>query len=652
MKLKLLSLFLPLPFAALAQQPATPERREEGSLILERIPAPTAELRERLNAYQNARSAAFLDWAPQGGVYISTRFGEAAQVHHIAAPGADRRQLTFFPEPVGGASVSLDAKQRGFIFSKDVGGNENRQNYWFDSQTSQYTLLTDGKSQNGAVRWSNRGDRYAYNSTRRNGRDYDLYLASLSSPKQEKVLLQVQGDWDVVDWSPNDQSLLALEYISANESRLHLVDIASGKAKQLHPSGQKIAYSSTLFSKDGNGLYLTSDEGTEFLTLRYYDLATNKQTPLAPGLNWDISDLDLALQGDLLAFTVNADGYGELYLLNTKTRKYEPVKSVPRGIIGGLKFSPDGRQLAYTFSDARTAGDVYTLDVKAGTTTRWTQSEIGGIDASRLVAPTLIHYPTFDQVNGQPRQIPAFVYKPAKINGKAPVIINIHGGPEGQSRPGFDPSTQYMINELGTAVIFPNVRGSEGYGKTYLALDNGMKREESVQDIGKLLDWIATQPDLDASRVAVYGGSYGGYMVLACMTHFNDRLRAGIDVVGISNFVTFLQNTSAYRQDLRRAEYGDERQPAMRAYLEKTAPLNNVQKITKPMMIVQGRNDPRVPYTEAEQMLAALKKNGNDAWFMMAKDEGHGFRKKSNRDYQSAAMSEFIQQYVVSPPLK
>ncbi|OUJ70184.1 hypothetical protein BXP70_25270 [Hymenobacter crusticola] len=619
---------------------------------MERIPAPSTELRERLSTYQNARSAAFLAWAPQGGIYISTRFAEAAQVHHVATPGADRRQLTFFPEPVGGASVSPDTKQQGFVFSKDVGGNENRQNYWFSTQTSQYTLLTDGKSQNGSVHWSRRGDRYAYNSTRRNGRDYDLYLAPLGNPKQEKMLVQVQGDWDILDWSPDDQSMLALEYISANESRLHLVDVATGKAKQLHTSDQKISYGSTFFSEDGKGLYLTSDEGTEFHTLRYYDLASGKQTPLTASLNWDVSDLDVAPKGDLLAFAVNADGYSELYLLNTKTRKYEAVKNVPRGILGGLTFSPDGQKLAYTYSDARTAGDVYSLDVKSGAITRWTQSEIGGINASKLVAPTLIHYPTFDQVNGKPRQIPAFVYKPTKINGKAPVIINIHGGPEGQSRPGFDPSTQYMVNELGTAVIFPNVRGSEGYGKTYLALDNGMKREESVQDIGKLLDWIATQPDLDPSRVAVYGGSYGGYMVLACMTHFNDRLRAGIDVVGISNFVTFLQNTSPYRQDLRRAEYGDERQPAMRAFLEKTAPLNNVQKITKPMMIVQGRNDPRVPYTEAEQMLAALKKNGNDAWFMMAKDEGHGFRKKSNRDYQSAAMSEFIQQYVVSPPLK
>ncbi|MBC6608238.1 S9 family peptidase [Hymenobacter sp. BT188] len=654
MKRPLLSLLWLLPLGALAQQPTTvsPARREEGNLVIERIPTPTPALRERLNAYQNARSAGLLDWDHQGGIYISTRFGDAAQVHHVAAPGADRRQLTFFPEPVGGASVSPDPKHNGFVFSKDVGGNENRQNYWFDRATGQYTLLTDGKSQNGGVLWSTRGDRYVYNSTRRNGRDYDLYMAPVGNPKAEKRLLEVSGSWNAADWSPDDQTIVAQEYISANESHLFLLDVATGKATPLNPKNEKISYGSALFSEDGKGLYLVSDEGTEFHTLRYYNLATKQQTPLTAGISWDVDEMEMTPKGDLLAFTVNADGFSELYLLTTKTGKYERVKNVPQGLIGGLKFSRDGQRLGYTFSNAKTAGDVYSLALKGNQTTRWTQSEIGGLNPATLVEPSLVRYPTFDQINGQPRQIPAFVYKPASRKGKLPVIINIHGGPEGQARPGFDPSTQYMVQELGVAVIFPNVRGSSGYGKTYLAADNGMKREDSVQDIGKLLDWIATQPDLDAGRVAVYGGSYGGYMVLACMTNFNNRLRAGIDVVGISNFVTFLESTSEYRRDLRRAEYGDERDPAMRAYMQKIAPLNNVQKITKPMMIVQGQNDPRVPYTEAEQMLSALKKNGNDVYFLMAKDEGHGFRKKSNRDYQSAAMSEFIEQYLVSEQAK
>ncbi len=247
-------------------------------------------------------------------------------------------------------------------------------------------------------------------------------------------------------------------------------------------------------------------------------------------------------------------------------------------------------------------------------------------------------------MNGKPRKIPAFYYKPQSTSGKIPVIINIHGGPEGQSVPVFSPFISYLTNELGIAVLSPNVRGSSGYGKTFLKLDNGFKREESVKDIGALLDWIAKQPELDASRVAVWGGSYGGYMVLASMTNFNDRIKCGIDVVGISNFVTFLQNTEDYRKDLRRVEYGDERDPKMKEYLLKISPANNVDKITKPLFIIQGLNDPRVPASESEQMKQNMRNKGRNVWYMLAKDEGHGFRKKPNVDYMQWSVVMFLQQ--------
>ena len=227
------------------------------------------------------------------------------------------------------------------------------------------------------------------------------------------------------------------------------------------------------------------------------------------------------------------------------------------------------------------------------------------------------------------------------------MIVNIHGGPESQSRPSFSSTTQYYVNELGIAVIYPNVRGSRGYGKTYLKLDNGRRREDSVRDIGALLDWIAAAPDLDADRVAVTGGSYGGYMVLASVVHYGDRLRAGIERVGISNFVTFLENTQPYRQDLRRVEYGDERDPDMRAFLTQISPLTRVDKITTPMLISQGQNDPRVPASESEQIVAALKKGDIPVWYALARDEGHGFRKKSNRDYLSAVTAMFVQRHLL-----
>ena len=278
---------------------------------------------------------------------------------------------------------------------------------------------------------------------------------------------------------------------------------------------------------------------------------------------------------------------------------------------------------------------------------RWTSSEVGGLNTSTFVTPELIEYETFDLVDGKPRKIPAFYFKPEKSNGPMPVLISIHGGPESQYRPFFRSTLQYYLNELGIAVLAPNVRGSNGYGKTYLQLDNGGKREDTVKDIGKLLDWIAQQPELDSGRVGVMGGSYGGYMVLAAMIQFNDRLRAGIDVVGISNFVTFLENTKAYRRDLRRAEYGDERDPEMRAFLNKISPTTNAHKIARPMFIAQGLNDPRVPASESEQMVKVIRENGGAVWYMLAKDEGHGFRKKTNRNFYSNVVALFLQTFLL-----
>ena len=276
--------------------------------------------------------------------------------------------------------------------------------------------------------------------------------------------------------------------------------------------------------------------------------------------------------------------------------------------------------------------------------TRWTASETGGLDTRTFLGPMLVEYPSF---NG--RKVPAFVYRPPphKFPGPRPVLIDIHGGPEGQFRPAFLGRLNYWINEMGIVVIFPNVRGSAGYGKTYLKLDNGMKRDDSVKDIGALLDWIAGQTDLDKSRVAVTGGSYGGFMSLAVQTTYNDRIKAGIDIVGISNFVTFLKNTQGYRRDLRRAEYGDERDPAMRSFLERVSPLVRAHMIHTPILVVQGQNDPRVPITEAEQMVAALKKNGVPLWYVVGKNEGHGFAKKVNQDYLQAVEVMFLRQYLL-----
>ncbi len=547
-------------------------------------------------------------------------------------PGGSREQITFFPEPVGGATICPDKNKNIFLFTKDVGGGEFYQVFSFDMLNGNFKMLTDGKSRNGGVSWNNKGNKFSFYSTKRNGTDWDIYIADIDNPESAEMVISEGGAWFVSDWSPDDNLLLAGKYISANESYFYILDFSTKTLTQINPSSEKIAYSGALFSKNGNGIFFTSDENSEFQRLRYYDLQTKKITVLTEDINWDVEAITLSEQGDKLAFTVNEDGMAKLYLLDTKAMKYEKVPGIPVGQVYGLSFHPDGKKLALVLNTPQSSGDVFVMNLSDYSLERWTYSEAGGLNTSNFEIPELIHYPTFDEVDGKPRMIPAFIYKP-KGEGPHPVLIDIHGGPEGQALPYFNPINQYYINEMGIAIIEPNVRGSTGYGKSYLQLDNGYNRENSVKDIGRLLDWIAKQPDLDAKRVAVTGGSYGGYMVLSSMFNYNDRLKCGVDVVGISNFVTFLENTQDYRRDLRRVEYGDERDPEMNKFLNSISPTTNAHKITKPLFVVQGFNDPRVPYTEAEQIVDIVRKNDGEVWYLLAKDEGHGFRKKTNRDY-------------------
>lgn len=640
--LRILSVFVllsGLPLGLCAAQ----ERVEDGNLVLEGIPEIPQQLTERLQQYQNTRSAFFAGWHPSGeGILIGTRFGETGQVHWVKSPGGARHQLTFFDEPVSGVAVSPNPDLHSFVFMRDVGGSENYQIFQFDLESSSVRMLTDGRSRNNGTAISNRGDRLAFSTNQRNGRDWDIHVTSVTGGQKSVVLLEKEGAWGAGDWSPDDSKLLVAKIVSANEVHPYILDIETKELTDLNPSEEPIAYGGGAWSKDGKGMYFTSDEGTEFLHLRYQDLETGEVEILTPDIPWDVEGLELSPNGEWLAFSVNEDGIGKLHLWKTATREEVALPELPIGQVFAAEFSPDSSRLALWFNTPQTPGDVYVLDIASGKLERWTYSEVGGLDSAKFVVPTLIHYETFDEVDGKPREIPAFYYKPPG-DGPFPVLIEIHGGPEAQARPFFRAEHQLAVTEFGIALLLPNVRGSTGYGKSYLQLDDGYLREDSVKDIGKLLDWIEKQPELDSDRVMVYGGSYGGYMVLASMTHYNDRLRGAIDVVGISNFVTFLENTQEYRRDLRRVEYGDERDPEMREFLNKISPTTNAHKITKPLFIAQGLNDPRVPASEAEQIAAAVRKNSGEVWYMLAKDEGHGFRKKRNRDVYTAAMALFLQ---------
>ncbi len=626
---------------------AEDDPRRPAAISTEHVPRIPDALWDRQVSYLNTRAAGFRGWAPNGsGILIQTRFGNTSQLHRVYQPGGRREQVTFFEEPANGQFLpgTIDGT---LLISMATGGNERYQVYISES-VGEAELLTDGKSRNllGPVR--DDGLFCLIASNERNGKDTDLYIADPNRPGSRELLFQTDSEyWIPEDWSRDGSKVLIRQYVSINECYPALLDVGSQKKVDIPiPGGGPSAFGQMAFSNDGESAFLSCDSDTEFRHLARVDLSSMEYTWLSRDIPWDVEEIAVAPPGrflpadNLLAFTINEDGASGLYLLlGDKSRRVE----LPMGIVTSLEFSPEGTQLGFTLSRPNLPSDAYSLRLADGELTRWTYSELGGLEESALVEPDIVRFKTFDD-----REIPALYFCPdaASSDRPVPVVINIHGGPESQARPSFDSLTQFQVAELGFAVLRPNVRGSRGYGKSYLLLDNGPKREDSVRDIGALLDWVEQQPELDASRVAVYGGSYGGYMVLASLTHFSDRLRCGVDIVGIASFKTFLENTSAYRRDLRRAEYGDERTPEMREVFARIDPIHNAQKISTSLLVAHGENDPRVPFSEAEQIAPKVRSNGQSVWTAYADNEGHGFARKENRDYIRAVITMFLMQHL------
>lgn len=640
MKTRLLlsaALALALASPALAQV----ERREIGAQILENVPVAAASIRAGLDRYQNVRAASFQDWAADGGMLITTRFANTNQLHKVAFAGGDRSQLTFHDEPVAGVHT-LPGGQ--ILFSKDTGGDEWFQLFLRDADGRE-TQITEKGTRNGSPAWSKDGSVLVWSRSTKGSGDADILMRDPAAPGGARVILKGEGSMSPLAVSPDGKTVLIGRYFSISESRRWLLDVVSGKLTPLNAGKAKVSYDGGKFTPDGKGVLLLSDEGGDFMRLTRIDLATGAKTNLSGERPWDVEDFTLSDDGRVLAYAVNEDGFSKVVVQDLVTRRALPQPQLPAGVVSGLAFSPDGARLGFSLATPTASSDAWSFGVADGKLERWTASELGGLDARALASPELIRYPSFDK-----RSIPAFLYKPRLAAGaKAPVIIDIHGGPEGQSRPTFNAFHQHSVAQLGAAVIVTNVRGSSGYGKTYLNLDNAEKREDSVKDIGALLDWIKSQPDLDPARVVVYGQSYGGYMSLAVMTHYSDRLAGGVERYGISNFVSFLKNTEAYRRDLRRAEYGDERDPKMIKAFETISPLNNVGRITKPMLVMQGWNDPRVPKSESDQVVASLREKGVETWYVQFKDEGHGFMKKVNNDRRREVETQFLQKVLAIP---
>ena len=630
-----------LSLSAKAQEPTI---SPADNLVTDGIAKIPASLAETAGRYGSFRSAGFVDWSPTGReMLIATRFAETPQLHLVKTPGGARQQLTFFADSVTNGRFHPNGGDY-IVFMKDIGGGEWFQLYRYEVKTGDVTLLTDGKARNLPGPWSSSGDQIAYMSTRRTGKDTDLWVMNPADAKTDHLLTKLEGGgWEPLDWSPDDKKILLKEELSINEAYLWLVDTATGEKTALTPrdAKEKVSYGDAQFGKDGKGIYLTTDKESEFHRLAYLDLAAKGYKFLTSEIPWDVEQFDLSKDGKRIAIVTNEAGLSTLREFDTTKNSLRKL-SIPSGVIGRARWQAGGRDLGFSLNNARGPGDAYSIDVTTGKLERWTTSETA-VRTDAFPEAELVKWKSFDG-----KMISGFLYKPpAKFSGKRPVLVVIHGGPEGQSLPSFLGRNNYYLNGLGIALIFPNVRGSTGYGKTFSLLDNGFQREDTYKDINALFDWIGTQPGLDAERICVTGGSYGGHMTLAVSTFYSDRIRCSVDIVGMSNLVTFLEHTEAYRRDLRRVEYGDERDPKMREFLEKIAPMNNIEKIKKPMMVVAGKNDPRVPVSESEQIVGALKKQGTTVWYLMAKDEGHGYRKKPNQDFQFYAMVEFLKEYLL-----
>ncbi len=635
----LVSLFLAQAASAVVPLPA--------NMVAEGLPPVPVALRDEVRPYLQFRSASFQGWHPQHPeMLIVTRFGNTAQLHRVKAPEGARRQLTYQPEPVTGGSYR-PLRADCIVFSQDRGGMENFQLYRQDLASGRVTLLTDDRARNNGGVWSPDGKLIAYSSNARNFVDFDIWVLDPDQPEKRRLVCEtLGGGWTALDWSPCGKMLLLREFRSASNSLLHIADVASGMYMPLTETDDEspVSLGKAVFSRRGNEVYLTSDEGAEFKRLGHMTLEHQVFLPWTGDIPWGVEGFDLSPDGKTIAFTTNEDGVSRLRFLSTADGSALPAPELPAGVISGLQWSADGARVGFSMSSAHSPADAYSVEPATGKVTRWTFSEAGGLDTESFREPEIIRIKGFDGL-----ALSGLYYRPdpERFPGPRPVLVILHGGPEGQSRPSFQARNNYFLNEMGVALLFPNVRGSAGFGKTFLSLDDGFLREDSVKDLGSFLDWVPGRPELDAGRVALMGGSYGGYMTLAGLIHFGDKVRCGCDVVGISNFLTFLENTADYRRDMRRTEYGDETDPEMHAFLAKISPTARAAEITRPLFIVQGGNDPRVPLGEAEQMAAAVRAAGAPVWYLMARDEGHGFRRKPNADYQFLSAIRFFRKYLL-----
>jgi dipeptidyl aminopeptidase/acylaminoacyl peptidase len=607
--------------------------------LLEGVPALSPEIEAAITPYLEARRVRVASVTSDGSrMLVLTRDTGTTQVYSLTRALGPLEQLTFGHEPIVQASL-LPARLNTLVFRRDHGGDEDHQIYRRDLGTASEELLTDGSSRHGPFRLSNAAGAplLAFTGNGRAEPDFDVYLSTLEA---EPMLAVVRdGQWLVLGWANDGQHLLLRRFWSAERSMIYLADLDDSSVEPLVEDLELAAFIDARFNPRGE-LDVLTDFGQEFVALhtRGLDGTWQRQTP---ELADDVEGFTRQPDG-ALAYVINDGGISRLFIaeLDGNTREL-PLPHA--AVLSGLR--PAGpRRLAFTLTSAMLPPDAYVLDLDRTELDRWTASSPGG-ETLDFVEPELERAPSHDDL-----EIPLIIYRP-RGEGPFPVLMWMHGGPEEQSRPEFNPVIQYFVGR-GVAIVAPNVRGSDGYGRRYRGLDDGRLRTGAIDDVGAILDWLEARPDFDGTRVGIYGVSYGGFLVLASLAAYPDRFVAGCDVVGITNLVSFLENTRGYRQDLRRPEYGDERDPEMREFMQQISPLTHVDRIEAPLFVAHGANDPRVPVSEAQQLVAALREREKEVWYMLAPTEGHGFKQRINRDTFYVAMAMFFERYLLHEPIE
>ena len=608
------------------------------------VPPVPASLAAEVAPYSQIYGLPLAGWDPTKREIWLKGLSSVTWISRVKNPGASPETSSIYIHSPGIYDIYFQPQYKYLAYTKDTDGNENFQLYLYEIDGGNSKQLSDGKSRNTEPVWSNAGDQIVYSSSPSGSVGVNLRVLNPSDPKTDHLLVRSSGSYlKAYGWSPDDKQVVFCDFLSNTTSTLWLNDVSAGKKVLLSPKKDEPEfYDFPQFTKDGKAVVVLTDHDSDVRRIARIDLSSHRFTYIPSDPKWDVDEFQISPDGKTIAFTTNEDGVSRLHLYDLKTSKEITAPTIPLGVVSDLKWHSNSTDLAFNFKSPRTANDVYAINLSSGKAELWAKSVTNDVDTQKFSLPEVIHWTSFDK-----RTISGFLYRPpAKFTGKRPVIIDVHGGPEEQYRPTFGYEHNYFLNELGVVKIYPNVRGSSGYGKNFLNLDNGLRREDAIKDIGALLDWIKAQPDLDADCVMVEGASYGGYLALSTAYVYSDRIRGAISDSGISNLATFIALTEGWRRGLQRSEFGDERDEKMKQFMERIAPLNNAQKIKKPLLLIQGQNDPRVPASDTAKLVAATK-DRIPVWYVLAKNEGHGFVQLSNRNYRLYATILFVKEFLL-----